>query len=151
MNKVEIKEELKLANQVCFPIYTLAKEIVNQYRPFLDELGLTYPQYLVMLVLWEQGEQTVSELGQKLNLDSGTLTPLLKRLEQKGVVTRTRKIVDERIVQISVTQKGNELQTKALQVPQQLAESICISIDDFKNLKANIENILTKINNKKNK
>lgn len=141
-------EELKLANLVCFPVYTLAKEIVNRYRPFLDELGLTYPQYLVMIVLWEQGEQTVSELGQKLNLDSGTLTPLLKRLEQKEFVSRIRKSADERIVQVSVTEKGKKLQAKTAKVPQQLAESLCISVDDFKNLKISIENILTNINKK---
>ena len=145
-----MREELKLANQVCFPVYTLAKEIVNLYRPFLDKLNLTYPQYLVMIVLWEQGEQTVSELGEKLNLDSGTLTPLLKRLEQKEFISRTRRSSDERVVQISLTQEGDRLQTKAVQVPQQLAESICISIDDFKNLKISIENILIKINKKNN-
>lgn len=143
-------EELKLGNLVCFPIYTLAKEIVNRYRPFLDRVGLTYPQYLVMIVLWEQGEQTVSELGQKLNLDSGTLTPLLKRLEQKELVSRIRKSTDERIVQISVTEKGKNLQAKTAEVPQQLAESLCIPVDDFKDLKISIENILTNIH-KKNK
>ncbi|HCE56165.1 MAG: MarR family transcriptional regulator [Lutibacter sp.] len=146
-----MKEQLKLADQMCFPIYLLAKEIVNQYRPILDKLELTYPQYLVMIVLWEQGKQTVSELGEKLNLDSGTLTPLLKRLEQKKFISRKRKSTDERVVEISTTALGDNLHKKAVQVPQQLADSICISIDDFQNLKINIENILTNINNNINK
>jgi DNA-binding MarR family transcriptional regulator len=144
-----MKEQLKLANQVCFPIYLLAKEIINQYRPILDTLDLTYSQYLVMLVLWEHGEQTVSELGEKLNLDSGTLTPLLKRLEQKKFIFRTRKSTDERVVEISTTALGHNLHKKAVQVPQQLIDSICISKNDFKNLKIDIENILTRINNNK--
>lgn len=144
-----MEDKLKLTNQVCFPVYSLAKEIVNRYRPFLEEMGLTYPQYLVMLILWEQSEQTVSELGEKLKLDSGTLTPLLKRLEQKKLVTRTRSSKDERVVKISTTDEGQKLETKAMGIPQQLAQSMHLAEEDLLMLKNVIENILVKI--KKNK
>lgn len=144
-----MEDKLKLTNQVCFPVYSLAKEIVNRYRPFLEEMGLTYPQYLVMLILWEQSEQTVSELGEKLKLDSGTLTPLLKRLEQKKLVTRTRSAKDERVVKISTTEEGEKLQIKAKEIPQQLAQSMHLAEEDLLMLKNVIENILVKI--KKNK
>lgn len=144
-----MKTELKLADMMCFPVYSLAKEIVNNYRPFLDNLELTYPQFLVMIVLWENGPQTVSEIGEKVHLDSGTLTPLLKRLEQKKFINRVRKNTDERVVQISVTKKGSRLKDKAAQVPVQLLDSLCVSIEDFVHLKASIENILAKANTQK--
>ena len=144
-----MEDKLKLTNQVCFPVYSLAKEIVNRYRPFLEEMGLTYPQYLVMLILWEQSEQTVSELGEKLKLDSGTLTPLLKRLEQKKLVTRTRSAKDERVVKISTTDEGQKLQTKAKEIPQQLAQSMHLAEEDLLMLKNVIENILLKIKQNK--
>jgi len=144
-----MEDKLKLTNQVCFPVYSLAKEIVNRYRPFLEEMGLTYPQYLVMLILWEQSEQTVSELGEKLKLDSGTLTPLLKRLEQKKFVTRTRSAKDERVVKITTTDEGQKLQTKAKEIPQQLAQSMHLEEEDLLMLKNVIENILLKIKQNK--
>ena len=144
-----MEDKLKLTNQVCFPVYSLAKEIVNRYRPFLEEMGLTYPQYLVMLILWEHSEQTVSELGEKLKLDSGTLTPLLKRLEQKKLVTRTRSAKDERVVKISTTDEGQKLQTKAKEIPQQLAQSMHLAEEDLLMLKNVIENILLKIKQNK--
>lgn len=144
-----MEDKLKLTNQVCFPVYSLAKEIVNRYRPFLEEMGLTYPQYLVMLILWEQSEQTVSELGEKLKLDSGTLTPLLKRLEQKKLVTRTRSAKDERVVKISTTDEGEKLQMKAKGIPQQLAQSMHLAEEDLLMLKNVIENILVKIKQNK--
>jgi len=144
-----MEDKLKLTNQVCFPVYSLAKEIVNRYRPFLEEMGLTYPQYLVMLILWEQSEQTVSELGEKLKLDSGTLTPLLKRLEQKKFVTRTRSAKDERVVKITTTDEGQKLQTKAKEIPQQLAQSMHLEEEDLLMLKNVIENILHKIKQNK--
>ena len=141
-----MENKLKLTNQVCFPVYSLAKEIVNRYRPFLEEMDLTYPQYLVMLILWEQSEQTVSELGEKLKLDSGTLTPLLKRLEQKNLISRIRSTKDERVVKISPTQEGENLKIKAKGIPQQLAQSMQLTEDDLLMLKNVIENILSKIN-----
>jgi DNA-binding MarR family transcriptional regulator len=139
-----MKNLLHLSEQVCFPVYALAKEIINQYRPLLDELQLTYPQYLVMLVLWEHKEQTVNQLGEKLKLDSGTLTPLLKRMEAKAFVLRTRSAVDERIVYISLTEKGIALEEKALCMPTQLMDAMDVSIEDLTILKNSINKILKK-------
>lgn len=138
-------EQLKLQNQVCFPVYSLAKEIIGRYRPFLDELDITYPQYLVLMVLWEHEAQTVSQLGEKLALDSGTLTPLLKRLEQKGIVQRARCSKDERVVNIKLTSQGAELQEKAALIPQKLVESMQVSLEDLAQLKSIVEKILTNI------
>lgn len=140
-----MSEYLKLKNQVCFPVYSLSREIVNHYRPLLNELELTYPQYLVLLVLWEEKEQTVGQLGEKLLLDTGTLTPLLKRMEQKGFIMRTRSQTDERVVNLSLTKKGASLKEKAEAVPMQLAESLKISEEDLNTLKY----IVTKILNRK--
>lgn len=139
-----MKDQLHLSEQVCFPVYALAKEITNQYRPFLDELDLTYPQYLVLLVLWEHEEQTVNELGDKLKLDSGTLTPLLKRMELKDFVSRNRSKVDERIVLIALTEKGKLLKEKASCIPTKLMQSMDVSVEDLMVLK----NIISKISKK---
>jgi len=136
-----MKDTLHLSEQICFPVYVFAKEIINQYRPLLEELQLTYPQYLVMLTLWEFDGQTVNQLGEKLKLDSGTLTPLLKRMEHKEFVTRIRSKVDERLVNISLTEKGKALKEKASCIPIQLMETMAISIEDLLVLK----NIITKI------
>lgn len=142
MKKLQI-----LSQQVCFPIYAFAKEIINQYRPLLDAIELTYPQYLVMLVLWEFESQTVNQLGEKLKLDSGTLTPLLKRMEAKFLLTRTRSSSDERIVNIALTQNGKALQIKASNIPTQLIEAMNVTVEELQELK----NIISKISNKNNK
>lgn len=139
-----MNEQLNLSQQVCFPIYAFAKEIINQYRPLLDTIELTYPQYLVMMVLWEHDSQTVNQLGGKLHLDSGTLTPLLKRLETKSLVSRTRSTTDERIVNITLTTKGKELQTQAATIPQQLMQAMNLELEDLEELKR----IIAKISNK---
>lgn len=139
-----MKKQQILSQQVCFPIYALAKEIINQYRPLLDAIELTYPQYLVMLVLWEFESQTVNQLGEKLKLDSGTLTPLLKRMEAKLLVTRTRSSSDERIVNIALTQNGKALQIKAANIPAQLIEAMNVTVEELQELK----NIISKISNK---
>lgn len=143
-----MSEQLKLTNQVCFPVYTLAKEVISLYRPILKKLDLTYPQYLVMLVLWEEGGQSVSEIGSKLNLDSGTLTPLLKRLEHKKLIERKREITDERVVKINLTELGENIQEKAECVPGQIMTSLNISVDKLTELKNIIEHILNQINGK---
>ncbi|OPC59235.1 MarR family transcriptional regulator [Elizabethkingia miricola] len=139
-------QQLKLENQICFPVYALSREIVGRYRPFLDQLDITYPQYLVLLVLWEHQEHSVSQLGEKLYLDSGTLTPLLKRLEQKKLVTRSRSKEDERIVKIKLTSEGQSLQKKAASIPKQLFEDMKVPEEELKQLKTTIEKILTTLN-----
>jgi MarR family transcriptional regulator, organic hydroperoxide resistance regulator len=108
---------LRLDNQLCFALYSTSLAMTKVYKPLLEELGLTYPQYLVMLLLWEQDEVTVSALGERLYLDSGTLTPLLKRMQTSGLLTRTRSVQDERRVMISLTEAGRQLKAKAAKVP----------------------------------
>lgn len=110
-------QALRLDNQLCFALYSASLAMTKIYKPLLDELGLTYPQYLVLLVLWEQDGVTVSELGERLSLDSGTLTPLLKRLEAAGLVSRLRDAVDERRVLIRLTAEGRQLKTRARRIP----------------------------------
>lgn len=128
--EIEMYEQLKLSNQLCFPLYAISKEIIRQYSPFLDKLGLTYPQYLVMLTLWEFGEQTVGEIGDKLHLDSGTLTPLLKRLQAKNLVERTRSQTDERTVIIALTNQGRALEHQAVEIPQQVANCLTLTTEE---------------------
>ena len=114
-------EALLLANQLCFAVYSTAHALNRVYKPLLEPLGLTYPQYLAMLVLWEREGMSVSEIGQRLHLDSGTLTPLLKRLEAAGLVRRARDAGDERQVRIALTPKGRALHEKAKTVPHAIA------------------------------
>lgn len=135
---------LLLKDQVCFPVYALSREIINHYRPFLDELDLTYPQYLVMMVLWEEQTQTVNQLGEKLMLDSGTLTPLLKRLEQKGIISRKRSSEDERVVFISLTNEGISLLDQAICVPERITNALNISEEDLMELKSITDKILNR-------
>lgn len=113
-------EQLKLENQLCFPLYAVAKEIVRKYKPYLDELDLTYTQYITMMVLWEKESLNVKELGSMLYLDSGTLTPLLKKLEAKGYVSRSRCKEDERNLIITITEKGEALKEKAANIPREM-------------------------------
>lgn len=121
---------LKLDNQLCFPLYAVSKEIVRKYTPFLSEIDLTYTQYIVMMVMWEHKEVSVKELGQKLFLDSGTLTPLLKTLEKKGFVKRERSKDDERFLVVSITDEGMELREKAVDVPTKIGGCIALSAED---------------------
>lgn len=114
-------EQLRLDNQLCFALYAASGLVTRAYRPLLEPLGLTYPQYLAMMALWETAPRTVSDLGEALGLDSGTLTPLLKRMEGAGLVKRTRDKADERRVQITLTDAGRALQVKAAGVPLALA------------------------------
>ena len=127
---------LKLGNQLCFPLYACAKEIIRIYRKPLEEIGLTYTQYIVMMVLWEFGDMSEKELGGKLYLDSGTLTPVLKKLEKSGFVKRQRAEKDERSLNISLTDNGIKLKEKALQVPQALDGCIHLSYDEMLTLRA---------------
>ncbi|AGH37434.1 Transcriptional regulator, MarR [Bibersteinia trehalosi USDA-ARS-USMARC-188] len=123
-------EQLKLSNQLCFPLYAVSKEITRCYTPFLDKLDLTYPQYLAMLVLWENDAISVNQIGARLYLDSGTLTPLLKRLQAKGLVERTRSQTDERSVIIRLTEQGKALEAQAAQVPAQMANMLNLSEEE---------------------
>lgn len=123
-------ESLKLENQLCFPLYACSKEIVRKYKPMLDELGLTYTQYIAMMVLWEKKQVNVKELGQHLYLDSGTLTPLLKKLEGKGYLTRERSREDERSLLISITKKGEALRERAVKVPERMGQCIRLSSEE---------------------
>ncbi len=127
-------DPLKLENQLCFPLYACAREVVKKYKPFLDEIGLTYTQYIAMMVLWENKSINVKSLGEYLYLDSGTLTPLLKKLEAEGLVTRTRSLEDERNVIVTLTDNGVALKQKALSIPEQIGKCIGISQEDAQTL-----------------
>ena len=118
---------LKLKNQLCFPLYACSKEIVKLYKPYLDELDLTYTQYITMMVLWEHKQMNVKELGGHLYLDSGTLTPVLKKLEQKGWVKRSRTKEDERVLNVTLTENGEALKEKAVQIPERMGE--CMKLE----------------------
>jgi len=127
-------DALKLENQLCFPLYACSREIIKQYKPFLDEIDLTYTQYIAMMVLWEHRSVTVKELGQYLFLDSGTLTPLLKKMEAKGIINRQRDQEDERSLIVSLTDAGEALRERALEVPQKMAQCVRLAPEEAKEL-----------------
>ncbi len=118
------KDSLRLENQLCFPLYACARDVVKAYRPHLEVLGLTYTQYISMMVLWEEGRVSVRDLGKKLHLDSGTLTPLLKKLESRGYLKRERSTQDERVVIACITEEGRKLKRAAAKIPQAMANDI---------------------------
>ena len=132
---------LKLDNQLCFPLYAVSKEIVRKYKPFLDEVNLTYTQYIVMMVVWEDERVSVKEMGKKLFLDSGTLTPVLKTLEKKGLIERTRSKEDERNLIVTLTPSGKALKDKAVDIPAKMGGCLNISPEDAMEL----HNILHRI------
>ena len=139
-------EQLKLENQLCFPLYAAAKEVVRKYKPYLDELDLTYTQYIAMMVLWENESMNVKELGSKLYLDSGTLTPLLKKLETKGYISRGRCKEDERNLIIQITEKGDALKEKAAKIPSEMTSKwLNISTDEVKNMYHALYKLLSQI------
>lgn len=127
-------EMLKLDNQLCFPLYAASRQVVSLYTPYLKELGLTYTQYIVFLVLWETDGIPVGELGRRLYLDNGTLTPLLKKLEAAGYLTRSRDTADERVVIVSLTGEGRALKEKAKEIPLKIGTCIKLSENDAKAL-----------------
>ena len=120
-------DALKLENQLCFPLYVCSKEIIRRYKPFLEKLDLTYTQYIAMMVLWDREALNVKELGEALFLDSGTLTPVLKKLEAKGYITRSRAKTDERNLHVALTPSGKKLRDRAVAVPEQMGA--CIQLD----------------------
>ena len=130
MGNTDKYEMLKLESQLCFPLYVVSKEIVRKYKPFLNEVDLTYTQYITMMVLWEENEILVKHLGEKLFLDSGTLTPVLNGLEKKGYSARRRSETDKRDVYVVITEKGRSLRDKAVEIPSKMGE--CVPIDQEK-------------------
>ncbi|WP_207766414.1 MarR family winged helix-turn-helix transcriptional regulator [Siphonobacter curvatus] len=135
-------EQLKLDQQLCFPLYAASRLVTGLYRPLLEELSLTYPQYLVLLVLWEKESVTVKELGEQLWLDSGTLTPLLKRMQEKNLVTRTRSSDDERVVNITLTEAGKDLQAQAAAIPNQLLSCLHLEPEQAMQLREQLQHFL---------
>lgn len=128
--KTDKYESLRLDNQLCFPLYAASREIVNLYTPILSEIGITYTQYIAFMALWEEGSMTVGDLGRRLFLDNGTLTPMLKKLEAQGYVSRARSPEDERVVIVSITDKGYELREKCLDVPKRMSGCVNLSPED---------------------
>ena len=134
MSDVNIDEALKLDNQLCFPLYAAARQVVSLYTPYLKELGLTYTQYIVFLVLWEGEAVTVGELCKRLYLDNGTLTPLLKKLEAEGYIVRARSSDDERVVTVSLTGDGWAMKDRAAQIPFKVGSCIGLNGDEASEL-----------------
>ena len=123
-------ESLKLGNQLCFPLYACSKEIIRKYKPYLDDIDLTYTQYIAMMVLWEKKTVNVKMLGECLYLDSGTLTPVLKKLESKGYITRERSSEDERNLVVSITPEGEKLRDKALSIPPAMGSCVKLTAEE---------------------
>lgn len=143
VSSFEIDPKLRLDEQACFPVYALSRLITKTYQPLLERVGLTYPQYLVMMLVWEHQEISVKEIGQKLYLDTGTLTPLLKLLEQKQLVSRRRDPRDERSVLIGLLPTGRELHEQARQIPEELAQRFSLNPDDIAMLRRELTHLIT--------
>lgn len=120
-------DALLLENQLCFPLYACSREVIKLYRPYLDEIGLTYTQYITLMIIWVEGTVSVRDLGRKLYLDSGTLTPVLKHLESCGLITRRRSTLDERVLLVTITEEGLALREKAAHIPEELGS--CVKLD----------------------
>jgi MarR family transcriptional regulator, organic hydroperoxide resistance regulator len=147
MNVAE-NEQLKLENQLCFPLYACSKEIVRRYKPFLDPLDLTYTQYIAMVIMWEKQVITVTELGDCLFLDSGTITPVLKKLESKGYIVRERQKDDGRIVTVTITLKGEELKEKAKNIPSCVGKCVKLDAKDCLQLRQLLQKLMNTIEQK---
>lgn len=151
MKRDDQDSNLDLSNMVCFAIYSTANALTRAYQPILNKLDLTYPQFLVMIVLWEQDDRTVSEIGAQLNLDSGTLTPLLKRLEAAGRIARRRDARDERQVRITLTDEGRELRKQAENIPEQVFCALGQPVDELQDLRARLLGIRGNLANSLNR
>lgn len=138
-------QALKIENQLCFPLYACSREVIKQYKPYLDTMDLTYTQYIAMMALWESKELTVKELGDRLYLDSGTLTPLLKKLETKGYVTRTRSKKDERNLIVAVTPLGESLRAQAMEMPKAISCNTELTKEEAETLYRTLYKILALI------
>ncbi len=140
-----VYEQLKLENQLCFPVYAASRLITREYQPFLDRLGITYPQYLVLMILWEEDGMPVNDIAKKLILNTNTITPLLKRMEHQGIVKRKRSGEDERKVIVQLTAKGRELQEEARMIPEKLASRLVegdLKVDDLIRLKESLDSMI---------
>lgn len=135
-------DTLKLENQLCFPLYAASREVIKQYRPLLDELNLTYTQYITMMVFWQEKKINVKDLGKKLFLDSGTLTPVLKSLEAKGYVRRYRSTEDERVLMVEITETGESIKEKAISIPETLASCLKLNQQEASQLYSLLYKIL---------
>ncbi len=135
-------QNLFLENQLCFPIYATSRLITRLYKPYLDEIDLTYPQYLVMLVLWEKDAQTVSDIGGQLLLNTNTVTPLLQKMKQKGLLEKSRSSIDERVVMIQLTTKGKDMKQAASTIPEKLAQSSHIPYEELDQLRSGMWKML---------
>lgn len=144
--KLNMEDILKLDKQLCFSVYVLHREIMQCYRPILKNIGLTYPQYITMMTLWEKDDVTVNQVGEILQLDNGTLTPLLKRLESKGYLERKRSNEDERVVKINLTKKGTKLKEDASCIPIELAKAMNLNLEEMEQLKTLSDKVVQKIN-----
>ena len=142
---VDKYKSLKLKNQMCFPIYLCSKEIIRKYTPYLNEINLTYTQYIVMMFFWEKYESNVKELGDTLLLDSSTLTPLLKKLESKGFIERVRSKSDERNLIITLTKDGEKLKEKAVLIPEKMRKCLNLSLEESETLHSLIYKVLLNI------
>ena len=140
--KYDYHEIMKLDNQLCFPLYAAARNVTSLYTPYLKPLGLTYTQYITFLVLWEKDGISVSEIGSRLMLDNGTLSPMLKKLEQAGYIERKRSSDDDRVVIISLTEKGRDLQGKAKEIPEKVGSCIDLPIEKAKELQGLLNELL---------
>ena len=139
-------DTLRLQNQLCFPLYAASREIIKNYKPFLDELDLTYTQYITLMLLWENKTMRVKEIGEMLYLDSGTLTPLLKKLECKGLITRARSIEDERNLNVTITEAGEALQNRALDIPAKIMATTGLSQKEAETLYTLLYKVLSGAN-----
>lgn len=138
-------DDLKLENQLCFSLYATSREVIKIYKPFLDKFNLTYTQYIAMLVLWEYEKSSVKEIGKKLHLDSGTLTPLLKKMESMELIRRYRDINDDRVVIVELSEKGRRLKYDITSVPKDIACKINLEKNEIKRLKDELDNLLEKL------
>lgn len=138
-------EDLKLDNQLCFSLYAASREVIKLYKPCLDKFNLTYTQYVAMLVLWEDEKSTVKEIGKRLHLDSGTLTPLLKKIEAMGLINRYRDVNDDRVVIVELTEKGRYLKEEITCVPKEMVCKINLHKEEIKSLKDQLDNLLRKL------
>lgn len=139
-------EQLKLENQLCFPVYAASRLITREYKPYLDKLGITYPQYLVLMVLWETGSLPVNDIAKKLVLNTNTITPLLKRMEQQGLIDRKRSEKDERKVFVKLTERGSKLQDEAASIPEKLVKRLSdndLNLDELVKLKESLNTLVS--------